>query len=154
MAKSTADWKHFAMAFAIALVGYVVVYNWIEHRRVVRGPWEVTFQNDAGQLNLVLNQPHLGIKGVHLRFPEVTSTTNFTETIQFTGRRPVPFPIPFGRCVFQDPLYLPGTVVLEIAAHRIQLLPRALTIDGVEHDWTTTNEWHVHSPVPSAVAAP
>jgi hypothetical protein len=43
--------------------------------------------------------------------------------------------VPFGQCVFQDAQTLPGTVVFELFGHEIQLLPRVLTIDRVEHPW-------------------
>jgi len=51
----------------------------------------------------------------------------------------VPFEVPFGHCVFLDPLFLPGKAVLEIAGHEIQIMPRKLMLDGVEHSWSATN---------------
>jgi hypothetical protein len=43
--------------------------------------------------------------------------------------------VPFGKCVFLDTTFLPGTVVLDLFGHEVQLLPRVLTIDHVEHAW-------------------
>jgi hypothetical protein len=37
--------------------------------------------------------------------------------------------------VFLDTVFLPGTIVLVMFGHQIQLMPRVLTIDGVEHPW-------------------
>jgi hypothetical protein len=138
MTKPPRVWKHFGAAFAITLVGYVVVFNWIEHRRVKDGPWQITFQNASGQLELVINQGSEGIRGVRIEFTNAPITTNLAQTIQFTAGRKVPFEVPFGRCVFLDPLFLPGKVVLEIAGHELQIMPRVLVADGTEHPWVTT----------------
>lgn len=137
MTKPSSAWKHFAAAFGIALLGYIVVFTWIENRRVRNGPWEVTFQNSAGELELVINQHSEAIRDVRIRFAGAPLGTNLSQTIQFTAGRKVPFDVPFGRCVFLDPLFLPGKVVLEIAGHEIQFMPRALLINGTDHPWSS-----------------
>jgi hypothetical protein len=131
-------WKHVIAAFLITLVVYIVAFNWIEHRRVRNGPWEVTFQNSNGDLELVINQASEGIRDVRLHFTEVPFGTNQSQTIQFTAGRKVPFALPTGRCIFLDPLFLPGKAVLDIAGHEIQIMPRVLIVDGVEHPWAAT----------------
>jgi len=137
MTKSPGAWKHFVAAFVLALILYVVGFTWIESRRVKSGPWNVTFQNTAGELELVIQQDSLAIRDVRIQFTNAPLSTNLTETIQFTAGRKVPFDIPFGRCVFLDPLFLPGKAVLEIAGHEIQIMPRVLVLDGVERDWNS-----------------
>ena len=132
-------WKHLIAAFVITLVVYIVVFSWIEHRRVRNGPWEVTFQNSNGDLELVVNQTSEAIGDVRIHFADVTISTNLRQTIQFTAGKSVPFALPVGRCVFLDPLFLPGKAVLEIAGHEIQLMPRVLVLDGVERTWKATN---------------
>jgi len=134
-------WKHFVAAFAITLIGYIVVFNWIEHRRVKNGPWEITFQNAGGQLELVINQNSEAIRDVRIQFTAATLGTNLSQTIQFTAGRKVPFDVPFGKCVFLDPLFLPGKAVLEIAGHEIQLMPRVLMLDGAEHAWNSAKSF-------------
>ena len=138
MAKSPAAWKHFTAAFAIALVGYIVVFNWIEHRRVESGPWEVTFRNATGQLELTIQQSSLAIRDVKIVITDARPDTNLMQTVRFVAGKKVPFDVPFGRCVFLDPLFLPGKAVLEIAGHEIQIMPRVLIADGTEHPWAET----------------
>jgi hypothetical protein len=123
------------LIFAVALIGYAVIFKWIGHRRVVKGPWAVTFATESDVPILIVNQPKLGIRDVRIVFAGERVTTNPAQTLDFAQPRPVPFEVPFGKCVFLDPLFLPGTVALELFGHEIQLLPRVLTIDKVERPW-------------------
>ena len=47
----------------------------------------------------------------------------------------MPYEVPFGKCVFMDTTFLPGTVTFELFGHEIELLPRVLIIDRQEHRW-------------------
>jgi hypothetical protein len=134
----------------VVLAGYAALFGWIGHRRVVKGPWMVTFASPAGTPSLAIEQPTLGIHDVRIVFPEARAATNAPERIAFSQARPVPFDVPFGRCVFLDPLFLPGTVVLDIEGHQIQILPRVLTIDRVEHPWRNGETIELRKSPPSA----
>jgi hypothetical protein len=125
--------KHLAIAFAIALVFYVAAFTWLEHRRVVKGPWLVTFRTDAaGTPSLCIAQPNLGITQ-SVSFPAQTSPPpNFSRTIRFVQGTTN---LPFGDLVFQDPTFLPGTVTMRLFGHQIELLPRLLTIDHRQYPW-------------------
>lgn len=125
----------FILLFGLVLVGYVLVFGWIERRRVAKGPWEVTFSAAAGRAQLIINQTNLNIRDVRISFPEVTAPSNTIEHIAFTKPRNPPYPVPFGECIFQDLLFLPGTVTLKLFGHEIQLIPRTLTINQVERPW-------------------
>jgi hypothetical protein len=150
--------KHFILAFLLALVGYIFFYQTIEHRRTRKGPWQVTFSHStAGDPAIIIAQPQLAITKVQISFPEeILSVTNATgplasrpeqlnspvtnypsptATLLFAQPRPVPYEVPFGKCVFMDTTFLPGTVTLQIFGHEIELLPRVLVIDGQEHPW-------------------
>lgn len=129
--------KHFAMAFIVALVGYAFFYYVIEHRRTKNGPWEITFHSDASGIpSLTIQQPALGLRDVRVVFPgESLNSTNTSSTLAFEQARQVPFPTPFGKCVFLDTTFLPGTVTLQLFGHEIELLPRVLIIDHTEHPW-------------------
>ena len=119
----------------LALILYVVGYNGIEHRRTYRGPWRVTFTSDAsGSPALFVNQPVLSITNVQFTFPGATFT-NEPITLAFAQPQQVPYDLPFGRCIFMDTTFLPGTIVMEIFGHEIQLIPRVLRIDGQEQPW-------------------
>ena len=119
------------------LIGYFVVFNWVERRRFVNGPWRLTFSQTNSTPMLIINQTTLGVANLALVFSGVAITTNVSETVAFGQGRAVPFDLPFGKCVFLDPLFLPGSVACEIYGHQIQIMPRVLTIDGIEHPWTS-----------------
>jgi hypothetical protein len=113
----------------------------------------VTFtQNSAGAPTLIIAQPRLSITNVRIIFPSetlpVTNTagafafddagTNHQSpraTLLFAQPRPVPYEVPFGKCVFMDTTFLPGTITFDLFGHEIELLPRALIIDREEHRW-------------------
>jgi hypothetical protein len=125
------------LAFGIAVLFYVAVYHAIEHRRRSKGPWQVTFvQEQGGAQAIFINQHTIGITNVRIMFPvDSVMLTNRPMTLNFREARKTPFDLPFGKCVFLDTVFLPGTVALEISGHQIQLMPRVLTVDGVEREW-------------------
>ena len=129
--------KRVLLAFGIALVAYAILYNVIEHRRAAKGPWQVTFdQEQNGAPTILVNQPTIGITNVQLSFVGATDIlTNGPVTLSFSEARKTPFNVPFGKCVFLDTVFLPGTIVFEMAGYQVQLMPRVLTLDGVEHPW-------------------
>lgn len=130
-------WKQIALVGVVVLIGYFVVFNWVERRRFVNGPWRLTFSQTNSTPMLIVNQTTLGVANVALVFSGVAMTTNVSETVAFGQGRAVPFDLPFGKCVFLDPLFLPGSVACEIYGHQIQIMPRVLTIDGIEHPWAS-----------------
>lgn len=126
--------RHLVIPFAIAVVVYVISYSWIEHRRTRKGPWEVTFTNDAsGVPTLVINQPALAITNLQITFPGETDRTN--ASLSFQTPQQTPWDLPYGKCVFMDLTFLPGTVTLDLFGHEIELIPRVLTIDQKEMPW-------------------
>ena len=134
-AESTA--RHFILAFLLALVGYIVCYQSIEHRRARNGPWRVTFKRGNGEVpTIVIDQPKLAITNLQVRFAgEALPGTNGPVRLVFDQPRAVPYEMPFGQCVFMDTTFLPGTVTLQLFGHEIELLPRVLVIDRQEHPW-------------------
>jgi hypothetical protein len=133
--KSPAPWKPILIVFLVTLLGYVAVFNWIEHGRRKSGPWQMTFTEVAGVPAIVINQPALQLTNITIVFSGTPPSTNRPQTVAFEHGRPAPFDLPFGKCVFVDAIFLPGTATCEIFSHEIQLLPRTLTIDRVEHPW-------------------
>jgi hypothetical protein len=125
--------KHFAAALVIAVVFYVLSFSWIEHRRTRQGPWEADFRSDAsGRPALIIRQPALGIEE-KLVFAGETIAPNLDVTRRFAEANTN---APFGRVVFQDPTFLPGTLTLEMFGHEVEALPRVLIIDKKETAWT------------------
>ena len=126
--------RHLVVPFVIAVVVYVISYSWIEHRRTRKGPWEVMFTNDvSGAPTLVINQPSLAITNLQITFPGETNRTNVS--LSFRQPQEVPWNLPYGKCVFMDTTFLPGTLVFDLFGHEIQLIPRVLTIDQKEMPW-------------------
>jgi hypothetical protein len=134
--------RHFILAFVLALIGYIVCYQAIEYRRTRNGPWRVTFTtNSPGAPAISIDQPKLAITNVMIRFAAVTAPpTNAPATLVFAQPKPVPYDVPFGKCVFMDTTFLPGTITLDLFGHEIELLPRVLVIDRQEHPWQSTAE--------------
>jgi len=135
--KSDSLLRHIVVPFAIALLVYVVFYAVIEHRRTVKGPWRVTFTSNAShQPALLIDQPALGITNAGVVFKDQIFATNFAgKVLTFEQPRPVPFDVPFGKCLFMDTTFLPGTLVLDAFGHEVQMLPRTLLIDRKEQGW-------------------
>jgi hypothetical protein len=131
--------KHFIIAFAVALLGYILVYHFIENRRTRKGPWQVTFTNNpAGIPAIVINQPALSISNVQIQFQGESVAqlqSSVTNHFLFNQPRPVPYDVPFGKCVFMDTTFQPGTLTFQLFGHEIELLPRVLVLDQQEHAW-------------------
>jgi hypothetical protein len=128
--------RHLVVPFAIALVVYVISYSWIEHRRTRKGPWEVTFTNDiSGAPTLVINQPSLAITNLQITFSGETNRTNMS--LSFRTPQEVPWDLPYGKCVFMDTTFLPGTITIDLFGHEVELIPRVLTIDQKEMPWVS-----------------
>ena len=125
--------KHFAFAFAIAVVLYIVSFGWIQHRRVFKGPWEITFASDAaGHPSLAIAEPVLKISQ-NVAFPgQKIAPTNLARVQRFDE---AVTNLPFGEMIFQDPTFLPGTVTMRLFGHEIELLPRVLIVDKKEIPW-------------------
>lgn len=147
--KSDGALRHFILAFVLALVCYALFYYSIEHRRIRKGPWEVTFTyNAAGTPIMTVNQPKLAITNYQIIFPDQPlPSTNALGKLLFSQPQPVPYPVPFGKCIFMDTTFLPGTVTFQLFGHEIELLPRALIVDHQEHPWVADSTLTLH-PVP------
>jgi hypothetical protein len=138
--------KRALLTFVVVLAAYAVLYYLIEHRRVSAGPWQVTFTNaKTGVPAMIINQSALGITNVQIWFQADSGAQLHLQpvsagpiTVTFNVARKTPFDVPYGKCVFLDTVFLPGTVVFESFGHQIQLMPRVLTIDGAERIWVSS----------------
>ena len=128
--------RHIWIPFCIAVLVYVIFYTGIEHRRTRKGPWEVTFTKDAsGAPALLINQPKLAITNLEITFPGETNLNSSNVLMVLNIPKPVPYDVPYGKCIFMDTTFLPGTIVFDLFGHEIQLIPRVLTIDKKEIPW-------------------
>ncbi len=129
--------KHFILAFLLALVGYIIFYQSIEHRRARNGPWQVTFTTGSSNVpTIVIDQPKLAITNVQVHFAgETLRPANAPVTLVFSEPKPVPYEVPFGKCVFMDTTFLPGTITFQLFGHETELLRRVLVVDRQERPW-------------------
>ena len=125
--------KHLAICAVIAVVLYVTVFGWIQHRRTYKGPWEMAFRADAaGTPAILISQTNLNISETILFPGQTVRPGNFSRTLVFG---PTPPDLPFGELLFQDPIYLPGTVTMRLFGHEVEVFPRALAVDKKEYPW-------------------
>lgn len=129
------------LTFGAALVFYFIAYAWLTKRQTSSGPWQVLFTtNAAGTPELVIQQPHRGISNVHVRFAgETLAATQKTGQVEFKQPKTT---VPFGELIYDDLMFLPGTVTLDCFGHELELLPRTLVLNRKPIAWAsnTTNE--------------
>ena len=129
-------WRHALTVFLASVALYFGGFWLLEHLRVRRGPWEVSFRSETnGTPLLVIRQAHYGLDGVALAFPGAPAPPAAeSATVRF-DRPERQAEVPFGRVKFFDTTFLPGTVTFDLFGHEIELLPRTLILNGQEHPW-------------------
>ncbi|MBE7500855.1 MAG: hypothetical protein HS113_11215 [Verrucomicrobiales bacterium] len=129
-------WRHALTVFLACVALYFGGFWLLEHLRVRRGPWEVSFRSETnGTPLLIIRQPRFGLDGVVLAFPGApVPPAAKPATVRF-DRPERQTEVPFGRVKFFDTTFLPGTVTFDLFGHEIELLPRTLILNGQEHPW-------------------
>ncbi len=124
--------KHLAIVFVIALIFYIGSYSWDRNMRLKNGPWEVTYISDGkAPPAIVVNEPRLQIANVKIEFPgERVDATNATVVFDLPAKT-----VPFGKLLFDDLMYQPGTVTLDVFGHEVELIPRTLTVNKRGIPW-------------------
>jgi hypothetical protein len=152
--KFGASTKHFVLAFLLAAMCYALFYTGIENRRIRKGPWQVTFTTNAttGTPLLVINQPKLAITNVQINFLDEADVPADPVKMIFNEPRLVPYDVPFGKCIFMDTAFLPGTVTFKLFDREIELLPRVLIIDHHERAWSS-GPFNLHRLATNATAS-
>lgn len=135
--------KHAAIAFILALIGYSLFYSCDSRLRTHKGSWIVDFTvTTNNEPLLIINQPALKIENVRIQLAG-ESATNTQKGVHFD--KPVGIELPYGRVRFHDLTYLPGTITLDVYGHEVELLPRALFLNIQEIPWQN-NSLHVLTP--------
>jgi hypothetical protein len=126
--------KIFAVGFLLALIVYIASFSFIQRQREHNGPWLIVFQTDAdNRPSIVISHTNLHIEPHTISFPEAKGPRpDFLKEIHFNG--PITN-VPFGEIVFQDPTFLPGTVMFNFWGHGVELMPRTMIIDQQEVPW-------------------
>lgn len=134
--KQTITLKSVLITFIVTVVFYLCAYNGLQYLQTRRGPWEATFAtDDAGHPAITLDQPKLNISSVELLFlGETVDRTNLSERVFFDKPRK---PAPFGTVIYDDLMFLPGVVTLDVFGHEIEFLPRTLIINKKEYPWNS-----------------
>lgn len=127
-----------ALTFVAATIFYFAAYTWLTRKQTGKGPWEVTFTNDvAGVPELIIRQANLGVSNVHVRLlGEKLSKTQQTATVEFLKPQQA---VPFGQLLYDDLMFLPGTVTLDVFGHEVELLPRVLVLNRKPVPWASNS---------------
>jgi len=124
--------KPVLVGLLLALAIYIGGFEFDQHLRTRRGPWQVTFNADqSGAPAIIVNQSKLNVANLKIVFADET-TTNAPGTVAFDFPKK---PVPFGKVKFEDLTYLPGTVTFDFFGHEIELIPRALYINRKARPW-------------------
>jgi len=120
--------------FFSALVLYIITFALLQNCRTTKGPWRVVFLTDnTGTPGLLVTQPKLKISKRIMFSNEKLPRNNTVHAVVFDD--PTKTNVPFGKVIFQDLTFLPGTVTLDMFGHELEFLPRVLTVDKHEHAW-------------------
>ena len=134
MKSPVATWKSVVLTFVGAVIFYALAWSWLNKRQTGKGPWEVDFStNSAGVPQLVIAQPSLGLSNVTVRFEgETLAATNGTGLVAFQKPKT---PAPFGRVIYDDLMFQPGSVAVDCFGHVVEMIPRALILNSVSNGW-------------------
>ena len=144
-----------AITFVLAAVFYFVAYEWLSKRQTGKGPWHVVFTNDvAGTPEIIITQTNLGLSNVCVRFLE--EKLNATQHVGVVNFVKPEMAVPFGTRVFDDLMFLPGTVTLDCFGHEVELLPRVLVLNRKTVPWqsNTTNALSAAEKLPAETRKP
>ena len=159
-------WRFLGGLFVVTLLLYIAGFYGIEHLRERKGPWQVSFDSAlANGPTMTIRQPSLGIDGFCVVFEgsSVDGLTSGEVTFDEPGRNAQPmdrtpessqelkqksFSVPFGECIYQDLMFLPGIVTMNLLGHEIELMPRTLVVDKKEVPWSTAGAKVIIQPLP------
>jgi hypothetical protein len=128
--------KQIIIAFLVVLVCYLGIFQWIEHRRLVKGPWELGFDTDTdGTPVLTVRQSALKIEGAQLKVPGEKAPDALSSPVAIAFDQPGVTP-PFGQIIYEDLTFLPGVITFNLFGHEIEILPRVLIINKQQVKWT------------------
>jgi len=139
MKSSGVTWKSIVLTFVLCVGFYLLAWSWMSRRQTGQGPWQVFFcTNAAGVPQLVITQNARGISNVTVRFAGEMLGTNRVGAVEFNKPR---MPVPFGRVVYDDLMFQPGSVALDCFGHIVEMLPRNLGLNGQAASWRSGEEY-------------
>ena len=134
-------WRFLGGLFLLTLVLYCAGFYGVEHIRSRKGPWLVSFDAQAAQPTMTIRQPALGIDGFRVVFDGANTNGLTSGEVRFDNPKlnaqsmdktpessqelkQKAFPVPFGECIYQDLMFLPGVATMNLLGHEIELMPR------------------------------
>ena len=158
-------WRFLGGLFLLTLVLYFAGFYGLEHIRSRKGPWVVVFDVQATQPTMTIRQPALGIESFKVVFDNPNTNGLTSGRVRFDNPKlnaqsmektpestqelkQKPFTVPFGECIYQDLMFLPGVVTMNLLGHEIELMPRTLVIDKKEVPWNTAGAQITLQPPP------
>ena len=145
-------WRVLIRLFFLTLALYICGFYGLEHIRDRKGPWVVTFDAVASRPTIIIEQKALGINGFKIIFENVNTNGLTSGKVRFDNPKlnaqPMDqtpessqelkqraFDVPFGECIYQDLMFLPGVVTMNLLGHEIELMPRTLVINKKQMPW-------------------
>jgi hypothetical protein len=134
MKSTAATWKSIAVTFVAAVIFYALAWSWLNKRQTGKGPWEVNFAtNSSGVPQLIIAQPSIGLSNITILFEgESLAATNGTGPVTFAKPRT---PTPFGRVIYDDLMFQPGSVAVDCFGHVVEMIPSALILNSISNGW-------------------
>lgn len=121
----------FPQSILVLLIAGIAFFIFMKGFR--RGePWQLTFaKTTPGFVDISISHKRLGINRVILK-TDVVAPSKFQDTTVQMAKRTE---LPAGTLVFSDFTNLPGRFRFQIGNHTVDIMERALLIDGTEITW-------------------
>lgn len=99
--------------------------------------WVLDFNHRDQNVDLTISNAEVVPNGVTLIIPSKQKLTFKPDTVEVGGMSDH---LPIGAITFADTTTLPGRVILQIEDNEIDIMKRALIINGVEYHWRGIQE--------------
>jgi hypothetical protein len=117
---------------AIAVLLVASMFSQVWRNTSDSDKWQLCLlKSPRGAIDIAINQPRLRIKDATLR-TSVPWNEGTVATCSVVDQKRQP---PFGTIVFSDFTALPGRLKLRVVDHVVDIMPRAIIVDGKEIAW-------------------
>jgi len=140
MKSPVATWKSVVLTFVGAVIFYALAWSWLNKWQTGTGPWEVSFStNSTGVPQLIIAQPSLRISNITVLFEgETLAATNGTGLVAFHKPKTQ---TPFGRVIYDDLMFQPGSVAVDCFGHVVEMIPSALILNSISNGWRNASTY-------------
>lgn len=97
------------------------------------GHWIIDFSSETNQGVVVIHLDSDPTRKAKIVFPQAQGFPAAQVILKTHD-----LSLPRGKIVFFDNTTRPGHMILEIDGHRLDIMKRAIVVDGTQHSWTPT----------------